>query len=135
MPRREYSLDAETEVLLRVVLIESNGKPKEMLDTIAVRYGTKPPEDFFRIPKDDDFEINNCPSLRRIHDVGMASKRVGFAPRTPSSLPFGFEVAEAHLCGDEKSAFVAVRISDGFAQGTIYQWDSKKRSKGFPFSH
>lgn len=135
MPRREYSLDAETDVVLRVVLFEQGAKERVLLDTIAVRYGSKPPDEFFEIPFSGGYKVDKCPTLRKIQSRSSAGKAVGFAPRTPKSLPFGFAVAEAHLCGEKDAPFIAVRISDGFAQGTVYQWDGKKRAEGFPFTH
>ncbi len=125
MPTRRYSLDAAKQYLLRVET-ELEGEMKMLHDTVAIAFPTSNPV--------ADIEKEIVQSVRRIEKsppVSWTEPRtvqnlVGFKPTIPTNLPFGFEIIDKQLAG-EKGRFIAIRISDGLANATIYQISSNSQ--------
>jgi hypothetical protein len=46
----------------------------------------------------------------------------------PGALPLGFVISEPQIVGDRGDRFVAIRLSDGLASATVYQWDAHSRN-------
>ncbi len=132
LPLRRYAIDGEKFVLLRLERIDSEGKTRIELDTQAITYG-KPPEDLFEMPQVEGVRVERCWGPRRITDLSKARELIGFEPRPPDHLPYGFVMSDADLLGSTESAFIALRLSDGLAHVTVYQWDGKRGHREVPF--
>lgn len=129
---RRYTLDAETYVLMRYEDVEQGGRTRTMLDTVTIDLGREFPADMFRPPSGEGLKIERTWGPRRASDTARVRELVGFVPRTPKGLPYGFAIDDVHLLGSPDAAFVAVRISDGLAMLSVYQWDGNRAWKDRP---
>ena len=127
MPTRRYWIDSEYALMLRMELIKEGGRRTVMMDTKAIE---------FRTVADDALTLNPSADVRRIilesperfRTAGEAASQVGFKPSFPGPLPYGFIVAEPQIIGDKGERFVAIRLSDGLASATVYQWRAGARN-------
>ncbi|MEQ1821522.1 MAG: hypothetical protein ABL949_03345 [Fimbriimonadaceae bacterium] len=125
MPSRRYSLDAAKQYLLRVET-EFDGERKVLHDTVAISFPTS--------NNVTDIEKEIVQNVRRVEksppiswsEPKAVQNLVGFKPTIPANLPCGFEVIDRQLAGD-RAKFVAIRISDGLANATVYQISAKSQ--------
>lgn len=62
-----------------------------------------------------------------IKDYSSVSSQVGFTPRIPRVLPFGFVVQHTQLVGTAREPYVRLFLSDGLAGLFVYQVSSDKK--------
>lgn len=124
MPTRQYSIDRETQFVLRMVSV-SEEVEKLLLDTqyanFDVRFDTS---DWNSEPLRPTRTIRMTPP-KVLENALEAKAAVGFAPALPMELPLGFGITEQHLAGRQGRNFIAVRITDGLASATVYQWNGQ----------
>lgn len=126
MPVRRFWIDSEYPLMLRMET-ESGGRHKLMMDTKAISFMTV---------SDNELAMNAGSSARQVYldsperfrTAAEAIEIVGFKPAMPGPLPFGFAIAEPQIIGEKGSRFVAIRISDGLAAATVYQWDARTKN-------
>lgn len=126
MPVRRYWLDAEYPLMLRME-IERDGKTHTLLDTRAISFVTVP-EDAMKLTPAGDVRRIRLDSPERFRTAAQAMEVVGFKPSLPQSLPFGFFVNEPQVVGERNERFIALRLTDGLATATVYQWNAKDPS-------
>ncbi len=123
MPSRRYWIDTEYPLMLRMeVLI--NDKPFLLMDTKAISFITVS-EESLRLQPAADVRKIWMTAPEKFRNAAEAIDRVGFKPSMPQLLPFGFIVHEPQIVGDKNDKFVALRLSDGLASATLYQWNSR----------
>lgn len=132
LPERRYSIDRGNYLLLRIETQGSSGKMDVLLDTLAASFPRDLDGSLFQIPR-SGYKVRVTDYPKPIKNLGAASQVLGFRPRIPSELPFGFQITQKHLVGSPESQFLALRLSDGFASLTVYQWDSNKRYAELPY--
>jgi hypothetical protein len=130
MPARRYCIDKKKPFLLRMEVLTNSGA-KVMLDTKEVEYPNYVPAEDFDLEPRDRTKLFTFNAPARMPLGRNAKNIVGFKPLVPSSLPFGFEVEQPQLGGSPKKRFVAVRITDGLVNATVYEWNKAKDVKRF----
>lgn len=129
MATRRYYLDERTGFILRSERVEEDGQVTVLQDTKAISF----PDE---IPKCCEmFSSKGVRVMERTSPMALkpgASTRslVGFEPVLPRSLPFGFVIHEKQIIGDENRRFVAVRITDGLVNATIYEYRAGSEGRG-----
>lgn len=132
MPVRRYGIDEKTSVLLRMETIQRGKQPYVFIDTRAI--------DFKPNGSLGDLSIRPAGGVRkitmtepaRVSSPSMAVALTGIAPIVPSVLPAGFVARDPEVVGNIKEQFLAVRITDGLALATIYQFNAKGAAGTFP---
>ncbi len=130
---RRFVIDADTYVLLRQESIDPNGKVTLQFDTQAIEFPRRQDPALFRKPDLQSLKIVNLPAPKRVDDLSQVRQLIGFDPRNPDDLPYGFEIVEWHLLGADDSPFICARLSDGIASVSVYQWDMRRKYKDMPF--
>jgi hypothetical protein len=129
---RRYYVDAEAQVVLRFQTVTSAGSARTLLDTESVTVTTSV-ADLDRLPPSEGYRVFKVPPPVAVNNPKSVVDVVGFVPRIPTSLPYGFVVYEVHLLGDRHDGqFIGARLTDGLATATVYQWDSKVRKRFAP---
>lgn len=129
---RRYYVDAEAQVVLRVQTVSSAGSARTVLDTESLTVKTSV-SDLDKLPPSEGYRVFKVPPPVVVTNPKTVADVVGFTPRVPSSLPYGFVVHEIHLLGDrDDGRFLAARLTDGLATATVYQWDSDVRKRFAP---
>lgn len=126
MPERRLYIDRRNLFVLRHETIEGDQR-LALLDTLSVSYPSKPDPDLGGAPP-GSWKSENPVSVVDLGDLTGAQRRIGFRPILPRELPTGFVVAEAPML-DETKGLVGMRVTDGLAMATVYQW-LPARSKG-----
>lgn len=128
MPCRRYWIDGEYALMLRMEIIKDGGRRRSlMMDTKAIE---------FRTVADDAMKLNPPADVRRLvfesperfRTADEAAALVGFRPAFPGPLPFGFIVSEPQIIGSKGGRYVAIRLSDGLASATVYQWSANTQN-------
>lgn len=127
MPSRRYSVDVSKMYVLRVET-ELRGDRQILTDTLAIKFpkfiSISDPEREF-ISQFRKFELEPPVS---VSDARKLNEMVGFKPSLPQDLPFGFAIIDKQAAGEDFDT-VAIRISDGLANATIFQTRNSPRVK------
>lgn len=128
MPSRRYSIDVAKMYLLRVET-DQKGDRQVLTDTLAVSF---PKGIFVRDPEREFFsqfqKIELDPPMP-VPDAKKLTETVGFRPSLPQDLPYGFAIIEKQATGQDYDT-VAIRISDGLANATIFQTKNVPQNRG-----
>ncbi len=122
---RCYTIDEKTGFLLR--LETCKGEDKTMhFDTKLVEYPHDIPDEAFEMhasgTRKQVYDTwQQCPSVKNV----ALNNQLGFAPIVPKMLPFGFAIQEVQSDTRSKLPSVAVRLTDGLAIATVYQWQKR----------
>lgn len=128
MPSRRYWIDSEYALMLRMELIKEGGRRRSlMMDTKAIDFKAVA-DDVMKINPPADVRRVRLESPERFRSAEDAVDLVGFKPAFPGPLPFGFVVTEPQVVGDKGDRFVAIRLSDGLASATVYQWSANSKN-------
>ena len=101
--------------------------------TLVVNYNVKFAPGEFDLPKDIIPTKEVMPiELSQFKD---AAKKLGFAPRIPPTLPYGFQIVSRQVVGSQEKPFLAIRVSDGMNNVNVYQWNIKKFDGKSPMSN
>jgi len=126
LPSKRFHIDDETYVILKQEIIESSGRERVLFDTLMVTYPPRQDSSLYRRPS--NYKVVRCEAPKRVSNPESIKGRVGFEPRSPEDLPYGFVIVEWNLLGEEHAPFLGARLSDGLSYATVYQWDASKRS-------
>ncbi|MBX7132786.1 MAG: hypothetical protein K1X67_08935 [Fimbriimonadaceae bacterium] len=132
MPTRRYTIDIETYVLLRIESASDDGKMDVLMDTLAANFPREMEPSLFEIST-EGYKIKRTEYPKPLKEVSSPEAALGFSPRLPTIIPFGFKVTQKHLVGGTDNQFLALRLSDGLSMVTVYQWDSDRRYPDSPF--
>jgi hypothetical protein len=122
---RRYYLDERSSVMLRQEVVASDNTKVLLFDTRAIAYLSPATRLSIDADADKGYRVVNVEAPERISPPSSARKRVSFIPVIPDRLPYGFVVKDVELVGRRGKQFLALRISDGLAIATIYQWNAK----------
>jgi len=125
MPIRRYSLDLDYPLLLKME-VAKDGRFVTMMDTKAIAF-TSVDEDAIQINPPAEVRKAFHEAPQRFRSAAEALEIVGFKPSMPGPLPFGFVISEPQVIGDRGRKFIAIRVSDGLASATVYQWNGSER--------
>lgn len=128
MVERRYYIDSETSFLLRLERERPGSDFEVVFDTKAISF----PD---RIPKCELFSKSDVRVIERdppvtIRPGSNVRDTVGFDPVVPRSLPLGFVVHAAQITGEDSRRFIAIRITDGLVNATVYQFDGRRERNG-----
>lgn len=127
MPVRRYWVDLDYPFILRMDVVEG-GKSKILLDTKAISFNSPPPAETFQITPAAGVRRMYLESPETFKSAESAKSLTGFAPALPRSLPFGFVIQEGQIVGDKSDRFIALRLTDGLASATLYQWPTSRKN-------
>ncbi len=128
MPVRLYAIDKQKDYLLRMLTV-SPGDRRILLDTKSIDFPHSIPDDDFELEPHSDAHMVTYAAPVTI-TINKETKQVmGFRPAVPSSLPFGFVVEAPQVVQSRNGKFLAVRITDGLANATVYEWSDQKDQK------
>lgn len=125
MPTRRIALDASHAVLLRLETIERSGSRDVLYDTKRINFPDRIASDVFVLDAPRQVRVMRVEPPVRVHSTSQAKAVAGFTPIIPKSLRYGFVIRESEVAGVPGSRYVALRVTDGIATGTLYQWPSK----------
>ncbi|AIE84944.1 hypothetical protein OP10G_1576 [Fimbriimonas ginsengisoli Gsoil 348] len=119
---RNYFIDEEAAYPLRVETVGTDGRANVMFDTKFIEYPAKLPNSVFKLSavlgNVHKITYNPPETMSRIKARAM----VGFVPLIPNGLPMGFKVQELQYNPGSEWKSVMVRLTDGLARATVYQW-------------
>jgi outer membrane lipoprotein-sorting protein len=127
MPERLYGIDKDKGYLLKMEVLAGR-ESKVMLDTKEIEFPKSIP--------DDDFELEPHRTARTVPygapltvSIDKGKQIMGFQPYVPGALPYGFVVEAPQVVEGKKGKFMAVRITDGLANATVYEWPESRDTK------
>lgn len=127
MPTRRYWIDSDYPYILKMDVVES-GTAKVLLDTKAITFEVAQSPDVLRITPATGVRRIYLESPESIRSSESAKALVGFTPIMPRNLPYGFIIQEGQAVGDKSERFVALRLTDGLASATLYQWPMSRKN-------
>jgi hypothetical protein len=118
---RNYWIDRETYVLLKVELVDPSGKSRVVSDTMTISYPAKlPPETF-------DVRFVGKPREIRLQSpvphesLAKLSEAVEFTVVNPIKMPLGLTLSRADSVRTRSQHMAALRYTDGVSNVTLYQ--------------
>lgn len=132
MPVRRYTIDTENFVLLRIESVGDEGKLDVLMDTLAATFPRDMEPALFEIST-EGYKVKRTDYPKPLKEVSSPEAALGFSPRLPTTMPFGFKVTQKHVVGGSDSQFLALRLSDGLSMVTVYQWDAERKYPDSPF--
>lgn len=121
LPSRTLFIDKEKHAILRYKIDADTGS-LTVIDTQWVSFDPGFSATDLEIVVGPNVRIKRAWGPKEVRNLREAEELAGFRPTSPKSLPFGFAPGKLHLVGRREQPFVAVRISDGIAHVTVYQW-------------
>jgi outer membrane lipoprotein-sorting protein len=129
MDGRKYYIDRETDFPLRLETI-SGSDVRVMYDTKDIQFPARLDPKLFSLQPVGNVEVQRYERPQRV-TAQQARQLVGFLPVLPESLPLGFEVDDVQFsvnrAGNHTWRSIVVRMSDGLARATVYQWRASDR--------
>lgn len=120
---RCYAVDEKTGLLLRLETCRDGRKPVVQFETKMVEFPKEFSEDTFKLDAPMGVSVKKF-SQRCVSPESAAelTKELGFHPVVPDDLPYGFEVHQLQASVNSGVPAVSVRVTDGLAKATIFQW-------------
>jgi len=118
---RRFYLDEKTAYPLKLETVGEDGKPVVAYQMVEISYPSRLSPNLFKLevlPGVDVFRFERPTPV----DVATARQQFGFTPIAPKGLPFGFKVQETQFNKKEEWQSIKVRLVDGLARATVYQW-------------
>lgn len=130
VPARTFYFESDHDTVLRYVVTPEDDEEFVVFETKSVTFGREAAERGFTLPpSSEDARIVKEPTPKKLAKAADARPQVGFTPRIPASLPFGFKVTGTYLYGQDARPFVDVKLSDGMASLTVRQWKPNDESR------
>lgn len=128
LPVRTMYVDMEHDIVLRYKVEPPERRPTVIFDTKSVWYSRSAALADFELPKAArEATVHRGTAPKKISKMADVSPAVGFTPRNPDRLPYGFKVSGIYLYSREDAPFVGAKLSDGLASLTVYQWRNSPR--------
>jgi len=118
---RRYYLDEKTAYPLKMETIGEGGKPVVAYQMSEISYPARLSPNLFKLDILPGVEIFKFERPTAV-DVATARQQFGFTPVLPKSLPLGFTIQETQFNKKEDWQSIKVRLTDGLARATVYQW-------------
>lgn len=130
VPVRRMFIDQRHWVTLKYVVDREDEEETIVFDTKYVDFGRSAAEAGFGLPPGaEDAEKIYAKGPTKINDPSDSKAGAGFSARLPADLPYGFAISGSYLFGGGgKDPYVSVKLTDGMATLTVYQW-RRGRSK------
>jgi len=128
MPARIYGIDKEKGYLLRMEVV-TRGESKATLDTKEIEFPRSIPDEDFELEPHDHARMVTYDAPLTISVSRETKQVVGFRPAVPQSLPYGFVVEAPQIVEGKNGKFIAVRITDGLVNATVYEWPDHKKGQ------
>jgi negative regulator of sigma E activity len=125
---RCYSIDKETGFLLRLETCQEGRSPTLLFETKMVEFPSEFPEATFRLAPSGVVTQHYRPTCVAPEAWNKLTSELGFRPILPTYLPLGFSVQQLQCENDSSVPAVAVRLTDGLAKATVYQWQRRGKS-------
>lgn len=123
VPARTFYFEPEHDTVLRYVVSQPDDDEFVVFETKSVTFGREAAERGFSLPaSSEEARIVKEPTPKKLVKAADARDDVGFTPRVPKQLPYGFKATGSYLFGADRSAFVDIKLSDGMASLTVRQW-------------
>ena len=128
LPSRRMHVDAFTNVILQYDIAEPGKGYKSFLKTKSVDYSRENALRNFelRYPSGSTTIVHEW-GPEEIKSASSVARQVGFTPRLPKVLPYGFVLQESQLVGTAREPYVRLFLSDGLAGLFVYQVSSDKK--------
>lgn len=120
---RCYAIDEKTGFVLRLETCRPGRQPMLHFETKIVSYPDEMPADAFKI--DSRWTMTKTYEEREILTRGDSLPDLSFQPVIPKRLPMGFAIQEMEADIESKLPSLAIRMTDGLAKATVYQWPTK----------
>lgn len=131
VPVRRMFIDQRHYVTLKYV-VDEEGEESVVFDTKYVDFGREAASAGFGLPTGASLAKKiQVKGPKQLFEPGDSREGAGFSFRLPEDLPYGFAVSGSYLFGGSKDPYVGVKLTDGMATLTVYQW-RKGRSKTPP---
>lgn len=124
---RCYAIDEKTGFVLRLETCRGKSEPMLHFEAKAVEYPSDIDDDTFKI--ESKWTMTRSYDEREIFDRGDDLPELNFKPVIPKRLPFGFVIQEMETDTQSSLPSLAVRMTDGLAMATVYQWPTRGRKK------
>ncbi len=121
IPDRVLSIDAKEDFLLRYEVTSKSGT-RRLIDTISVSFRPRNPEAVLNLDVPSDTKEERAWGPTVVTDDRSAASAIGFEPRGATNLPHGFVLTARHLVGFESNPALGLRLTDGMASVTVYQY-------------
>jgi negative regulator of sigma E activity len=123
---RLWYVDEKERVLLRSERVTEEGDVIPLLDVLLVFFNSSISKNEFKFDVDEDIEREKIPDPRPFKYGKDVSEELGFEPRIPRKLPYGFRTIKRQMIEvDDERSFVQIEVSDGMGRISIYQWSQK----------
>lgn len=123
VPIRHLFVDPKRAVVLKYQVEDENGDKKTVFDTRYAEFGRAIAEEDFGLPEESkEANVVYVPAPRKVKYPKDSRPELGFSARLPSSLPYGFKVSNANIYGKGDRRHLGVKVTDGMATLTIYEW-------------
>jgi hypothetical protein len=132
---RRYYLDSATTYPLRVETFQEGNEINVMVDTKDIAFPKVLDRKLFELEPSGDVSVQTFTKPKKVVSGSQAQNVVGFMPLIPDGLPLGFKVQEIQFSGDTKWKPIVIRMTDGLARATLYQWDKDADVKVQAFSN
>lgn len=127
IPVRKMYVDSKHDVVLKYVVEPVKGSAIVVFDTKSVIFGRVAAAQDFELPDEaKDANIHRRKGPTTIKSPGDSRREAEFSARLVSSLPYGFKESGAYVFKDARGAYVGVKLSDGMATLTLYQWKASR---------
>ncbi|RYG39479.1 hypothetical protein EON81_00885 [bacterium] len=129
MGSRRFFLDSKYYYPLRVISVASSGQETLQLDTLDILF--PPTIALYRF----DVKPTGTPKVMKYEppermDKDQVEERLGFEPILPTQMPLGFRrISDMQLTTNDSWKALSIRITDGIARATIYQWRAGGKDK------
>jgi hypothetical protein len=120
---RCYAIDEKTGFVLRLETCRPGKAPMLHFETKMVEYPSQIDGDCFKI--DSKWTQTRTYDEREIVERGEKVPDLPFTPVLPQKLPLGFAIQEMEADNASSLPSLAVRLTDGLAKATVYQWPTK----------
>ncbi len=124
---RRYFLDSQTAYPLRLETFHHGNEINVMFDTKDISFPKSLDPKLFTLEPSGDVYVQKFTKPKKILSGSQAKNLVGFVPLVPTGLPLGFKVQELQFSEDGAWKSIVVRMSDGLARATLYQWPANSK--------
>lgn len=119
---RRYYIDQSTSYPLRMETYGDSSDVHVVFDTKDVQYPKSLERGLFTLQPIGNVRTERYSRPKKMESANMAARLVGFSPLIPSGFPMGFQVQEVQVSDGQEWKSVVVRLTDGLARATVYQW-------------
>lgn len=122
MATRRIAVDAVNSVLLRVETVAQRGERKVLFETKTISFSTLGEKLQLDLGSGPPARVVKPEQPTKMAKASDAKTRLGFNPLVPKKLAFGFAVRETFFAQTSRAKYLAMRLTDGIVNATLYQW-------------